>query len=65
MLFTRRRYTTVWIAGYLIAIFSPNTSALYAARVISGLGIGALSVTGPMSIAEIAPAEIRGLLSAW
>lgn len=46
-------------------MFSPGASGLYAARIISGLGIGALSVTGTVSIVEIAPAEIRGLLSAW
>ncbi|KAF7190523.1 putative quinate permease [Pseudocercospora fuligena] len=46
-------------------MFTPNVSGLYAARIISGLGIGALSVTGPMTIAELAPPEIRGLLTAW
>ena len=46
-------------------MFSPGSSGLYAARIISGLGIGSLSVTGMVSIVEIAPAEIRGLPSAW
>lgn len=32
---------------------------------MSGLGIGPLTVTGPMSIVEIAPTEIRGLLTVW
>ncbi|KAK1764922.1 hypothetical protein QBC33DRAFT_571914 [Phialemonium atrogriseum] len=40
-------------------------AALYASRIITGLGIGAFTVTGPMSIVEIAPTEIRGLLAAW
>jgi MFS family permease len=48
-----------------MAIFSPNLNVLYAARVIQGLGLGPLTVTCPMSIVEIAPAEIRGLLAAW
>ncbi|KAF5640179.1 quinate permease [Fusarium sp. NRRL 25303] len=50
---------------YLIAIFSPSLNVLYAARVIQGLGLGPLTVTCPMAIVEIAPAEIRGLLAAW
>lgn len=40
-------------------------AGLYAARIISGLGMGPLTVIGTMSIVEIAPAEIRGLLAAW
>lgn len=64
-LWSFRLYTFVWIIGYMIAIASPGKSALYASRIISGLGIGALSVIGPVAIAELAPAEIRGLLGAW
>lgn len=60
-----RLYTTVWIIGQLIAVISPGAVILYLSRVVSGLGIGALSVTGTISIVEIAPAEIRGLLTAW
>lgn len=64
-LWSYRLYTFIWIIGQLVAMFSPGTSGLYASRIISGLGIGSLSVTGMISIVEIAPAEIRGLLSAW
>lgn len=64
-LWSYRLYTFVWIIGQIVAIFSPGSSGLYAARIISGLGIGSLSVTGTVSIVEIAPAEIRGLLTAW
>lgn len=60
-----RLYTMLWIIGQIIAAISPGTSTLYMSRIISGLGIGALSVTGTISIVEIAPAEIRGLLTAW
>lgn len=38
---------------------------LIGARIVSGMGIGSLSVIGPMSIVEIAPQEIRGLLTSW
>lgn len=64
-LWSFRLYCTVWIIGQLIATFSPGTSALYASRIITGLGIGSLSVTGTVSIVELAPPEIRGLLAAW
>ena len=64
-LWSFRLYTIVWIIGQLVATFSPGSPALYVSRIISGLGIGALSVTGPISIVELAPAEIRGLLAAW
>ncbi|KAJ6123231.1 hypothetical protein N7512_005696 [Penicillium capsulatum] len=64
-LWSYRLYTSVWIIGQLVAIFSPGPSGLYASRIISGLGIGSLSVSGTVSIVEIAPAEIRGVLTAW
>lgn len=59
-----RLYTLIYCIGCLMAIFSPNLRVLYAARVIQGLGLGPLTVTCPMSIVELAPAEIRGLLAA-
>lgn len=48
-----------------MATFANGMPALYASRIITGLGIGALTVTGPMSIVEIAPQEIRGILASW
>src|SRR5581483_7968990 len=39
-----------------------NWPALVAFRIIGGLGIGGSSVLGPMYIAEIAPAKLRGRL---
>lgn len=55
----------IWIAGQLVATFAPNLAGLYAARIISGLGIGPLTVLGSLSIVEIAPPEMRGLLASW
>ncbi|KZT57576.1 general substrate transporter, partial [Calocera cornea HHB12733] len=43
--------------------FNRGLSYIYAGRVISGLGIGAISSVGPMYAAEIAPKEIRGRIS--
>lgn len=64
-LWSFRLYTFVYIIGQLVATFAPNVGGLYASRIITGLGIGSLSATAPMSIAEIAPAEIRGMLTSW
>jgi MFS family permease len=64
-LWSLRLYMCIWIVGQLVATFAPGLAGLYAARVVSGLGIGPLTVTGTMSIVEIAPAEIRGLLASW
>lgn len=64
-LWAYRIYISVFIFGQMIATASPDVSGLYAARVLGGLGTGALTVTGPMSLVEIAPAEIRGVLTTW
>lgn len=62
-LWSLRLYMAIWITGQLIATFSGGQlGALYTARFVSGLGIGPLTVTGPVSIVEIAPYEIRGLV---
>ncbi|ETS86653.1 hypothetical protein PFICI_00481 [Pestalotiopsis fici W106-1] len=60
-----RLYTLVYCIGTLIAIFSPNVGVLYAGRVVQGLGLGPLTVSGPISIVEISPPQIRGLLTSW
>lgn len=57
-----RQLCLLWILG--IAIFmgnSGNLGAVYAGRFIAGLGVGQTPVVGPVYIAEIAPASIRGL----
>ena len=64
-LWSFRLYAATWIIGQLIAVSAPNLAALYTARIVSGLGMGALTTVGPMAIAEISPPEIRGLLTAW
>lgn len=43
---------------------APNWTILVIARFLGGIGIGASSVIGPMYIAEIAPAKMRGRLVA-
>ncbi|KAK0628765.1 general substrate transporter [Bombardia bombarda] len=56
-----RQLCVLWIFG--IAIFmgsNGNLGAIYAGRFIAGLGVGQTPVVGPVYIAEIAPASIRG-----
>lgn len=51
----------LWSIG--IAIFMANKGhlgAVYAGRLIAGLGIGQTTVVAPVYIAEIAPASVRG-----
>lgn len=64
-LWSWRLYTAIWIIGQLVMCFTPTLGGLWVARVICGLGIGPLTVVGTMSIVEIAPTEIRGLLAVW
>ncbi|EAW09059.1 putative MFS quinate transporter [Aspergillus clavatus NRRL 1] len=57
-----RQLCVLWIVG--IAIFmgaNGNLGAVYAGRFIAGLGVGQTVVVGPVYLAEIAPASIRGL----
>jgi len=57
-----RQLCLVWLVG--IAIFMGNNGSLgavYAGRFIAGLGVGQTPVVGPVYLAEIAPASIRGL----
>lgn len=61
-----RIYALIWIIGQMIAVGSQgNIATLYAARIIAGFGLGPLTVIGPVSLVEIAPSEIRGLLTSW
>ncbi|KAK8090680.1 hypothetical protein PG994_000185 [Apiospora phragmitis] len=57
-----RQLCFLWILG--IAIFmgsNGSLAAIYAGRFIAGLGVGQTAVVGPIYIAEITPASIRGL----
>jgi MFS family permease len=50
----------------MIAVGSRGSLAtIYAGRIVAGFGIGPLTVIGPVSLVEIAPTEIRGLLTTW
>jgi MFS transporter, SP family, arabinose:H+ symporter len=54
----------LYVVSAVGCAFAWNWDALVAFRFIGGLGIGGSSVLGPMYIAEIAPARLRGRLVA-
>lgn len=57
---------TIYAIGNLIETFAYGSlPVLYIGRLVAGAGIGALTVVGPMSIVEIAPATTRGLMALW
>ena len=59
---TLRFLAVCYVVSALGCAFAWNWYALLAARFIGGLGIGGSSVLGPVYIAELAPAKMRGRL---
>lgn len=59
---TLRVLAIFYVISALGCAFAWNWKALLVARFIGGLGIGGSSVLGPVYIAELAPAKIRGRL---
>jgi sugar porter (SP) family MFS transporter len=52
----------VFVAGVMLAAFSPSYGVLVGARVIIGLAVGSASMVVPLYIGEVAPPRIRGAL---
>ncbi len=50
----------VMLVGTLVIVGAGTLEAIVVGRMIQGLGIGAITVVGPMYIAEVSPAEHRG-----
>jgi MFS transporter, SP family, arabinose:H+ symporter len=59
---TLRVLAVFYVLSALGCAFAWNWDSLLVARFIGGLGIGGSSVLGPVYIAELAPAKIRGRL---
>jgi len=59
---TLRLLAVFYVLSALGCAFAWNWYVLLAARFIGGLGIGGSSVLGPVYIAELAPARLRGRL---
>jgi sugar porter (SP) family MFS transporter len=52
----------LFVAGVMLAAFSPSYGVLVAARVIIGLAVGSASMVVPLYIGEVVPPKIRGAL---
>ncbi|KMZ72644.1 putative Transporter [Zostera marina] len=52
------------IIGWLLISFADDSSFLYMGRLLEGFGVGVISYTVPVYIAEIAPENLRGGLGA-
>ncbi|MBJ8343871.1 sugar porter family MFS transporter [Antrihabitans sp. YC2-6] len=50
----------LFLVGALGCAIAPNVQIMVAARIVLGIGVGAASVTCPLYLAEMAPAERRG-----
>jgi SP family arabinose:H+ symporter-like MFS transporter len=57
-----RLTAVLYLVSSIGCAFAPTWSMLLAARFLGGLGIGGSSVLGPVYIAELAPARLRGRL---
>jgi sugar porter (SP) family MFS transporter len=53
----------VFGVGCLVAAVAPNLGIIVTGRFVMGLAVGALSMTVPIYLSEIAPARVRGALS--
>jgi sugar porter (SP) family MFS transporter len=53
----------VFAVGCLVAAVAPNLAVIVTGRFVMGLAVGALSMTVPIYLSEIAPARARGSLS--
>ena len=57
-----RLTAVLYVISAIGCAFAPNLPVFLIARFLGGLGIGASSVLGPVYIAELAPAHLRGRL---
>ncbi|TXT10542.1 hypothetical protein VHUM_02047 [Vanrija humicola] len=61
-LWATRQLCVWWIVGMAMVLGNNgNIGLVYAGRFIAGFGIGQTPVVGPVYLAEIAPASVRGL----
>ncbi|KFA70052.1 hypothetical protein S40285_08544 [Stachybotrys chlorohalonatus IBT 40285] len=63
-----RLLCVIWALGislFMVGGSIGNLGLIYAGRFIAGLGVGQTPVVGPVYIAEIAPASIRGLCTCF
>ncbi len=52
----------LFVAGVMLAAFSPSYGVLVAARVVIGLAVGSASMIVPLYIGEVVPPRVRGAM---
>jgi sugar porter (SP) family MFS transporter len=52
----------LFVAGVMLAAFSPSYGVLVAARVVIGLAVGSASMVVPLYIGEVVPPRVRGAM---
>ncbi|GAA5987746.1 hypothetical protein JCM10908_007196 [Rhodotorula pacifica] len=57
-------HTVIFVLGAALQTGATNEGFLFGGRAVAGFSVGALTHTGPMYIAELAPAHLRGSLVA-
>ncbi|KWU43975.1 MFS general substrate transporter [Rhodotorula sp. JG-1b] len=57
-------HTIIFVLGAALQTGATNEGFLFGGRAVAGFSVGALTHTGPMYIAELAPAHLRGSLVA-
>ncbi|KAF8068086.1 general substrate transporter [Lyophyllum atratum] len=65
-IYTLASFTVIFLVGAILATVAEGSNGLaeiYAGRVISGLGIGAISAVAPAFVSECAPKEVRGRIT--
>jgi MFS transporter, SP family, galactose:H+ symporter len=55
----------LFLIGTLLLITATSIPQIFIGRLIQGLAAGAISIIGPLYIAEVSPAERRGTYIAW
>ncbi|KAG5642800.1 hypothetical protein DXG03_002105 [Asterophora parasitica] len=65
-IYTLWAFTTIFLLGAILTTIAKGPHGLaeiYAGRVISGIGIGAISAVSPAYVSECAPKEVRGRIT--
>ncbi|HEY4354256.1 MAG TPA: MFS transporter [Acidobacteriaceae bacterium] len=59
-------YTTIWYTSFsLLNALAWSPASLFATRLLTGIGISAMTVVGITYITEIFPARVRGACQGW
>ncbi|KAF4532913.1 hypothetical protein B566_EDAN001517 [Ephemera danica] len=54
-----------FVLSWILIVFAESVGVLYAARIIAGIGVGAICVVAPIYVGETASSSIRGSLGGF